>query len=113
MAPWHNLRSSCGQIVVAGSPQGLQDGRVRRTSTVQVDHPGSRPLNEAELALLESFRQRLHERVGSVGLTVDDVRQLIRAMHSHPEASAEVIRIMREEASSLMPGGSLFTYDWD
>lgn len=82
-------------------------------STVQVDHPGSRPLNEAELALLDTFRKRLHERVSSVGLTVDDVRQLLRAMHRHPEASAEVIRIMREEASTLMPGGSLFTYDWD
>ncbi len=34
-------------------------------------------------------------------------------MHRHPEASAEVIRIMREEASALMPGQSLFTYDWD
>ena len=80
---------------------------------MQVDHPGSRPLNDTELALLDTFRTRLHERVSSVGLTVDDVRQLLRAMHRHPEASAEVIRIMREEASALMPGQSLFTYDWD
>jgi hypothetical protein len=80
---------------------------------MQVDHPGSRPLNDTELALLDTFRTRLHERVSSVGLTVDDVRQLLQAMHRHPEASAEVIRIMREEASALMPGQSLFTYDWD
>lgn len=80
---------------------------------MQVDHPGSRPLNDTELALLDTFRTRLHERVSSVGLTVDDVRQLLRAMHRHPEASAEVIRIMREEASALMPGQSLFSFDWD
>ena len=80
---------------------------------MQVDHPNSRPLNQSEQALLETFRRRLHERVKSVGLTVDDVRQLIKAMHSHPEASVEVIRIMREEASTLMPGQSLFSYDWD
>lgn len=80
---------------------------------MQVDHPNSRPLNESEQALLETFRRRLHERVSSVGLTVDDVRQLIKAMHNHPEASVEVIRIMREEASTLMPGQSLFSYDWD
>ena len=87
--------------------------RARRHSTVDVDHPGSRALNPEELALLESFRTRLHERVNSVGLTVDDVRQLLRAMHRHPEASAEVIRIMREEASALIPGQSLFSFDWD
>ncbi len=87
--------------------------QVRRNRTVQVDHPGSRALSPEELALLESFRRRLHERVSSVGLTVDDVRQLLRAMHRHPEASAEVIRIMREEASALMPGQSLFSFDWD
>lgn len=80
---------------------------------MQVDHPGSRPLTPSELALLETFRQRLHARVSSVGLTVDDVRQLIKAMHNHPEASSEVIRIMREEASRLMPGQSLFSFDWD
>ena len=80
---------------------------------MQVDHPGSRPLSQDELALLESFRARLHERVNSVGLTVDDVRHLLKGMRSHPEASTEVIRIMREEASALMPGQSLFSFDWD
>jgi hypothetical protein len=34
-------------------------------------------------------------------------------MHRHPEASAEVIRIMREEAGALMPGQSLLSFDWD
>jgi hypothetical protein len=80
---------------------------------MQVDHPGAHPLSEDELALLERFRSRLHARVNSVGLTVDDVRHLLKAMHSHPEASVEVIRIMREEASALMPGQSLFSFDWD
>lgn len=80
---------------------------------MEVDHPGGRPLNQEEQALLETFRQRLHERVSSVGLTVDDVRQLLRAMHRHPEAGPEVIRIMREEASTLMPGQTLLSYDWD
>jgi hypothetical protein len=80
---------------------------------MQVDHPDARPLSEAEQALLESFRVRLRERVGSVGLTADDVRHLVQAMHSHPEASVEVIRIIREEASAMLPGQHLFNYDWD
>ena len=80
---------------------------------MEVDHPNARPLNPTELQLLQTFRRRLHERVSSVGLTVDDVRQLLAAMHRFPEASPEVIRIMREEASQLMPGQQLFTYDWD
>jgi hypothetical protein len=87
--------------------------QVRRNRTVQVDHPGSRALSPEELALLDTFRTRLHERVNSVGLTVDDVRHLLKAMHDHPEASVEVIRIMREEASALMPGQTLFSFDWD
>lgn len=80
---------------------------------MQVDRPGSPPLTEAELSLLDSFRLRLHERVSSVGLTVDDVRQLLKAMHAHPHASVEVIRIMREEANALMPGQRLLSFDWD
>ena len=80
---------------------------------MEVHHPDSRPLNETELALLESFRRRLHERVSSVGLTVDDVRQLLKTMHRHPEASPEVVRIMREQAAALLPGQRLFSFDWD
>lgn len=80
---------------------------------MQVDHPGSHPLSQDELTLLEGFRTRLHERVNSVGLTVDDVRNLVRAMQSHPEASVEVIRIIQDEASALMPGQRLFSFDWD
>ena len=99
--------------LLAGPVCRLHAARVLRAPTVQVDHPGSRPLNPSELALLETFRRRLHERVSSVGLTVDDVRQLLRAMHSHPEASVEVIRIMREEASKLTPGQRLISFDWD
>ena len=80
---------------------------------MQIDHPDSRPLNEAERSLLDTFRRRLHERVTTVGLTVDDVRQLLKALHRYPEASVEVIRIMREEASALLPGQGLFSFDWD
>lgn len=98
---------------MAGSATRHQHGTVRRPGTLQVEHPGSRRLNDTELALLEPFRSRLHERLRSVGLTVDDMRQLLRAMHRHPEASAKVIRSMREEASALMPGQSLFGVDWD
>lgn len=86
---------------------------IHHATAVQVDHPGARALSPSELALLDSFRTRLHQRVSSVGLTVDDVRQLVKAMHAHPEASAEVIRIMREEASTLLPGQRLLSFDWD
>lgn len=80
---------------------------------VQVDHPDARPLTEEEQTLLRIFRERLHQRVATVGLTVDDVRHLLKALHEHPGASLEVIRTLREEAATLLPGQGLFTYDWD
>jgi hypothetical protein len=41
---------------VAGSAPGHHHAEIRCISTVQVNHPGSRPLNETELAMLDTFQ---------------------------------------------------------
>ncbi len=80
---------------------------------VEINHPGAKPLSTEEQALLEQFRQRLHERVVSVGLTADDVRRIVEGIRSHPAASLEVMRLITEEARQRLPGGRMLTFDWD
>lgn len=80
---------------------------------MKIDHPGAKPLTEKEQALLDHFRAHLKERVATTGLTVDDVHQILKGMRSHPDASQEAMRILREEAGSLVPGQRLITFDWD
>jgi len=81
---------------------------------MEIDHPGASPLAPEELALLELFRQRLHEqRIATTGLTQDDVRHIVAGIRSHPDCSAEVLRILREEAQALLPGQRLLSFNWD
>lgn len=80
---------------------------------MEVNHPGAKPLTPEEQALLDHFRQVLHERVVTVGLTADDVQHLLKGIRSHPNASYEAVRIVTEEARQLLPGNRLLTFDWD
>ncbi|MCP9773058.1 hypothetical protein KBY66_10530 [Synechococcus sp. Tobar12-5m-g] len=81
---------------------------------MEIDHPGAKPLTEEEQALLEQFRTRMHERrISTTGLTADDIRHIVAGIRSHPHASVEVIRILREEVQAILPGQRLLTFDWD
>ncbi len=80
---------------------------------MEINHPGAKPLTEKEQALLDHFRAHLKERVATTGLTVDDIRQILKGMRSHPDASYEAVRILMEEARSLVPGQRLVTFEWD
>lgn len=80
---------------------------------MEINHPGAKPLTPEEQALLEMFRQRLHDRVASVGLTSDDVRRIIEGMRNHPDASTEAVRILMEEARALLPGQRMVSFDWE
>ncbi len=85
----------------------------RRCPPMEVNHPGAKPLTPEQQALLDKFRQRLQERVETVGLTSDDVRSIIEGMRRHPDASVEAVRILMEEARALLPGQRLVTFDWE
>jgi hypothetical protein len=80
---------------------------------MEINHPGAKPMTPEEQALLETFRQRLHERVATVGLTPDDVRHIIEGLRNHPDASAEAVRVLMEEARTLLPGQRLVRFDWE
>ncbi|WP_094556074.1 hypothetical protein [Synechococcus sp. 1G10] len=80
---------------------------------MEINHPGARQLSEKEQALLAQFRAQLKERIATTGLTAEDVRLIVQGMRNHPDVSNEAVQILREEASSLMPGQRLVTFDWD
>ncbi|MCP9818743.1 hypothetical protein KBZ18_04440 [Synechococcus sp. Cruz-9H2] len=80
---------------------------------MEINHPDRQPLTSEEQALLQEFRQKLNERVLSVGLTSDDVRHIVEGLRLHPNASLEVIQAVLEEARALVPGRRLLTFDWE
>ncbi len=80
---------------------------------MEINHPGEKELSPEEQALVDQFRQRLHERVVSVGLTVDDVRRIVEGLRQHPSASRAALQVITEEARQRVPGGRLLTFDWD
>lgn len=80
---------------------------------MEINHPNRKPLTAEELVLLEEFRQKLKGRVLSVGLTSDDVRQIVEGLRRHPNTSLEVIQAVLEEARALVPGRRLVTFDWE
>ncbi len=80
---------------------------------MEINHPGAKPLTPEEQALLETFRKHLQERVATVGLTSDDIRHIIEGMRSHPDASTEAVRLLMDEARSMLPGERLVTFDWE
>lgn len=47
----------------------------------------SRPLTVNEELALQHFRERLHQQALHGGLSVDSVRNIVRAMKQHPDFS--------------------------
>jgi DNA-binding transcriptional MerR regulator len=80
---------------------------------MEINHPGAAPLTPEEQALLERFRQQLHERAATTGLSSEDIRRIIEGMREHPHASTEAVRILMQEARELVPGQRLLSFDWE
>ncbi|KEF43148.1 MAG: hypothetical protein ER33_02800 [Cyanobium sp. CACIAM 14] len=80
---------------------------------MEINYPAGKPLTPDEQALVEAFRKRLHERVATVGLTTDDVRHILEGLRQHPHASNEVVRVLMEEARTLLPGQRMVSFNWD
>ena len=79
---------------------------------MDVTHPGSKPLNEDQKALLESFRSKVETRISSHGLTAADVQVFVDEIKKHPEVSAELLDEIRGEVAKLMQG-QRFSFDFD
>jgi hypothetical protein len=80
---------------------------------MEINRPDRQPLTPEEQALLQEFRQKLNQRVLSVGLTSDDVRHIVEGLRRHPNASLEVIEVVVKEARALVPGRRVLTFDWE
>jgi hypothetical protein len=80
---------------------------------MEINHPERQPLTSEEQPLLQEFREKLNQRVLSVGLTSDDVRHIVEGLRLYPNASLEVTQAVLEEARALVPGRRLLTFDWE
>lgn len=80
---------------------------------MEINHPDRQPLTSEEQALLQEFRQKLNQRVLSVGLTSDDVRYIVEGLRRHPNVRLEVIQAVVQETRALVPGRRLLTFDWE
>jgi len=77
---------------------------------MKIDHPNAEPLTEEQLALLQTFKQRLNSMVSSHGLTPENVQELVRELKSHPLICTQLMEEIGAEVSRLMPG-QRFTFD--
>ena len=74
----------------------------------------SRPLTANEELALQHFRERLHQQALHGGLSVDSVRNIVRAMKQHPDFSHEILAVIGEELREMRrvaPGLPLFELD--
>jgi hypothetical protein len=74
----------------------------------------SRPLTAKEERALQHFRDRLHQQTLHGGLSVDSVRNIVRAMKQNPDFSHEILAVIGEELREMRrvaPGLPLFELD--
>ena len=79
---------------------------------MDASHPGSKPLDADQQALLETFRSKVDSRISSHGLTAADVQMLVDEIKKHPEVSVELLDAVRSEVATLMQG-QRFSFDFD
>ena len=79
---------------------------------MDVTHPGSQPLSEEQLELLQSFRSKVDSRITSHGLTAADVQSFVDEIKKHPDVSRDLLDAVRSEVAQLMQG-QRFSFDFD
>ena len=79
---------------------------------MDVTHPGSQPLSEEQLELLQSFRSKVDSRITSNGMTAADVQSFVDEIKKHPNVSRDLLDAVRSEVAQLMQG-QRFSFDFD
>ena len=79
---------------------------------MDVTHPGSKPLDEDQQALLARFLQQVESKISSHGLTAADVQTFVDEIKKYPEVSVELLDAVRSEVATLMQG-QRFSFDFD
>ena len=79
---------------------------------MDVTHPGSQPLSEEQLELLQSFRSKVDSRITSNGMTAADVQSFVDEIKKHPDVSRDLLDAVRSEVAELMQG-QRFSFDFD
>ena len=79
---------------------------------MDVTRPGSQPLSEEQLELLQSFRSKVDSRITSNGMTAADVQSFVDEIKKHPDVSRDLLDAVRSEVAQLMQG-QRFSFDFD
>ena len=79
---------------------------------MDITHPGSQPLSEEQLELLQSFRSKVDSRITSNGMTAADVQSFVDEIKKHPDVSRDLLDAVRSEVAQLMQG-QRFSFDFD
>ena len=93
-------------------PLAIVRGEKRSLHTIDVTHPGSKPLSDDQKALLDAFRSKVESRITSHGLTAADVQTFVDEIKKHPEVSKALLEEIRGEVGKLMQG-QRFSFDFD
>jgi len=82
---------------------------------MEINRPAPlRPLTAQEEQTLNHFRDRIHQQALHGGLSVDSVRNIVRALREHPDFSHEILAVIGDELRAMQqvaPGLSLFELD--
>ncbi|QEY31827.1 hypothetical protein EVJ50_05795 [Synechococcus sp. RSCCF101] len=70
---------------------------------MEIDFPGSQPLNEAQQQVLEQFRRRLAEMLDDMALSNDEVMNLMQEFRQHPDLRNAFMAELQKVRSQL-PG---------
>ena len=98
--------------VVNLTPGCHRAGEKRSPRTMDVTHPGSKPLSDDQKALLDAFRTKVESRISSHGLTAADVQTFVDEIKKHPDVSGALLDAVRSEVATLMQG-QRFSFDFD
>ena len=100
------IRSAAKQQDDGGWPTALF------RSTTDVNHPGSQPLTDVQIASLETSRSKLESRNRSHGMRAGDVQNFINETKRNPEVSTAQLDEIRREVGQLMQGQRV-SFDFD
>ena len=92
--------------------KSVLSGEKRSLHTMDVTHPGSKPLSADQKALLDAFRSKVELRITSHGLTAADVQTFVDKIKKHPEVSTALLEEILGEVGKLMQG-QRFSFDFD
>lgn len=69
---------------------------------MEINRPApSRPLTPKEDLALQHFRESIHRQALHGGLSIDSVRNIVRAIKQHPDFSHDILAVIGDELREM------------